>query len=133
MKKLSAFLLFAFLVLGYQPFVNASPVSSSIGGAYLVFADKMGGEISPKTIRTQCELAVAGCAKGSKIFTFTLVITKSGKRTTMKTNSNELTAAMRDLLQSLSTGDSFEFKRIEAYLPNGKDKVDVFAKPFRVV
>jgi len=133
MKKLSVFLLFMFIVLGSQPIVHASPVSTPIGGAYLVFADKMGGEISPKMIRTQCELAVAGCAKGSKIFTFTLQVTKSGKRTTMKTNSNELTAAMRDLLQNLSAGDRFEFKHIKAYLPNGKDKVDVFAKPFRVV
>lgn len=40
---------------------------------------------------------------------------------------------MRDLLQSLSEGDRFEFKQIKAYLPNGKDKVDVFAKPFKVV
>lgn len=122
-----------FLVLGSQPFVNATPISSPIGGAYLVFADKMGGEISPQKILTQCELAVAGCAKGSKIFTFTLQVTKSGKRTTMKTDSNELTTAMRNLLQSLSAGDRFEFKYIKAYLPNGKDKVDVFAKPFRVV
>lgn len=84
MKKLSVFLVFIFLVLGSRPFLHATPIPAPVGGAYLVFADKMGGEISPEKIRTQCELAVAGCAKGSKIFSFTLLVIKSGKRTSLK-------------------------------------------------
>lgn len=36
-------------------------------------------------------------------------------------------------LKSLSKGDSFEFQRTKAHLPNGKDVVDVHAKKFIVV
>ena len=113
MKKQSVFtffLLCTFLV----PFSTAAEASftEDLGGAYLV----------------------AGCAKGSQIFSFRLNVYRNGKRTTFQgENSNELSLEMRESLAKLKPGDSFEFKQIKAYLPNGRDKVDVFAKRFKLV
>ncbi len=104
-----------------------------IGGAYLVFAGKRGGEVSTTDFKNQKELAVDGCAKGSKIFQFTLHITAGGKTTTMRTNSNKLTDDMVGKLEKLNRGDEFEFKNMKAYLPNGKDVVDVHGWKYTIV
>jgi hypothetical protein len=106
---------------------------SPLGGAFLLFAGKFGGEVNCKEIAEQKELAVDGCAKGSKIFKYTLVITKGGQKSTYHATSNVLSGEMQTKLKTLSAGDSFEFSEIKAYLPNGKDIVDVHAKKFVVV
>lgn len=103
------------------------------GGAYLVFADKFGGEISKKQIEGQRELKVNGCAAGSRIFTYTLEITHAGKMSSYAAKSHELTADMLKSLKALQVGDSFEFKKTKAYLPNGKEEVDVHSRKFVVV
>lgn len=121
-------------ILALTSAFTTNPVySTPAGGAYLVFANKMGGEITLKELQQQCELQVDGCARGSRIFTYTLAITKAGETIYYHADSNELSAQMMAQLKRLSSGDQFEFKKIQAYLPNGKDKVDVFAKKFRVV
>lgn len=126
------FLLCTFLV-SFSTSANTNFVGD-FGGAYLVFGDKMGGEITVKTLQSACELEVAGCAKGSRIFSFRLNVYGAGKRTTFQVNnSNELNAEMKEILAKLKPGDSFEFKQIKAYLPNGRDQVDVFAKRFKLV
>lgn len=110
-----------------------SSISSAVGGAYLLFAGKFGGEVNKKEIAEQRDLAVDGCAKGSKIFKYTLVINKSGQSYTYRADSNMLTSEMQTKLKSLTAGDSFEFSQIKAYLPNGKEVVDVHSKKFFVV
>jgi hypothetical protein len=109
--------------------VNASP----LGGAFLVYAGKYGGEITKKEIAGQRELKVDGCAKGSRIFSFTLEVTKKGTKTTLQAKSNVLTDEMMSKLLSLTPGDTFEFKSMKAYMPNGKDIVDVRSEKFVVV
>ncbi len=106
---------------------------ANIGGAYLTFADKFGGEVSQHDLVKHQRVEVSGCAKGSKIFQFTIYITKKGKTTSLQTKSSNLTDEMLTALRTLSKGDEFEFKKVKAYLPNGKDVVDVWAKKFVVV
>jgi len=103
-----------------------------VGGAYLVFAGKFGGEISKNEMSGQTELKVDGCAKGSRIFEYTIHITKGGKTSKLSNRSNVLTSEMLAALNSLSKGDEFEFRNTKAYLPNGKDIVDVHTKKFMV-
>lgn len=103
------------------------------GGAYVVFAGKFGGEVSQQEIGTQTEVQVEGCAKGARIFDFTLAITRNGKTSTLTGRSNVLTSDMRTQLQSLTKGDAFEFRNTKAYLVNSKDVVDVHARKFMVV
>ena len=74
-----------------------------------------------------------GCAVGSRIFTYTIDINKGGTICTFKAESNTLSKEMLAKMKELNTGDSFEFKKIKAYLPNGKDMVDVHSKKFVVV
>lgn len=109
--------------------IDAVPV----GGAYLMFAGKFGGEITRKEIAEHQDIQVDGCAKGSRIFKFNLDITQGGKVTSLQSETGTLTKAMLTKLKSLSSGDAFEFKKTKAYLPNGKDVVDVHAKKFVVV
>lgn len=104
-----------------------------MGGAYLVFAEKTGGEITAKQIATQRELKVDGCARGSRIFSFTMEITHNGKTLTYSSDSNALTTTMIATLKSLKAGDYFEFKKTKAYLPNGKEVVEVHSRKFVVV
>lgn len=99
----------------------------------MVFAGKFGGEITQKEIASNSEVKVEGCAKGSRIFQFTLSVTKNGKTSTLTNKSNLLTDEMITQLKSLSKGDSFEFQQTKAYLPNSKDVVDVHGKKFVVV
>lgn len=110
-----------------------SPESEPIGGAYLTFADKFGGDVTHKDLRQTIEIGVAGCAKGSKIFQFQLKITKSGKQVSYKGTSPILTKEMLTTLRSLSNGDEFIFKKVKAHLPDGKSEVDVWGKKFTVV
>ncbi len=112
---------------------EASASDLFFGGAYLKFAGKFGGEITRKEIAEHQKLTVDGCATGSRIYQFTLDITKGGKLTTMQAESHVLSADMLAKLKSLSPGDFFEFRKTKAYLPNGKDVVDVHAKKFVVV
>ncbi len=110
-----------------------SSVSVVLGGAYLLFAGKFGGDVSKKEIESQRDLAVDGCAKGSRIFKYTLVVNKGGQSSTYQSSSNVLTSEMHSKLKSLSAGDYFEFSQIKAYLPNGKDVVEVSAKKYYVI
>lgn len=103
------------------------------GGAFVVFAGKFGGEITRKEIESHSDVQVEGCAKGSRIFQFTLCITKKGNTSTLTNKSNKLTDKMIAQLKGLSKGDSFEFKQTKAYLPNSKNAVDVHGRKFIVV
>ncbi len=111
----------------------AAAMDIPVGGAHLVFAGKFGGEISKSEISGQTELKVDGCARGSRIFEYTIHITKGGKTSKLSNRSNALTSEMLVALKSLSKGDEFEFSNTKAYLPNGKDVVDVHARKFMVV
>lgn len=111
----------------------AAAIGTDYGGAYVVFAGKFGGDITRKEIESNTEVKVEGCAKGSRIFQFTLSVTKNGKTSTLTNKSNVLTNEMIAQLKSLSKGDSFEFQQTKAYLPNSKDVVDVHGKKFVVV
>ncbi|MBK8503549.1 MAG: hypothetical protein IPL46_15855 [Saprospiraceae bacterium] len=117
----------------------ADPASTSglgkiyYGGAYLMFAGKFGGEITRKEITQHQSLTVDGCAAGSRIFKFTLDITTKGKTNSLQAESNNLTEDMLSHLNELRPGDEFEFIKTKAYLPNGKDVVDVMGKRFVVV
>lgn len=103
------------------------------GGAYLTFAGKFGGKLTPKDLKQTAEIGVAGCAQGSWIFQFKLKITKNGKRISFTGTSPKLTKEMLEELRSLSKGDEFIFKKVKAYLPDGKSEVDVWGKKFTVV
>ncbi len=118
--------------MGFSP--NAErEFSSPNGGAYLTFAGKFGGELTTKDLKKYKKVEVSGCAKGSKIFKFTLHIVKKGKHKTHRTQSSNLTATMLRDLQTLTKGDKFYFKNVEAHLPNGKDKVDVHTRTFTII
>jgi hypothetical protein len=103
-----------------------------IGGAYLVFAGKFGGELSKKDIANTKTLTVEGCAKGSVIYQFDLKITKNGKTKTYTGKSNQLTEEMHAQLKQLSVGDEFTFKNTKARLPK-EGIVDVWAKKFTII
>lgn len=113
----------------------ASPAAKepAYGGAFVIFAGKYGGEITRKEIESHSDLQVAGCAKGSRIFQFTLNVTKNGKTSTLSSQTGLLTGEMTTLLKTLAKGDTFEFQHTKAYLPNGKEVVDVRGKMFIVV
>ena len=108
---------------------------AAAGGAFLLFAGKFGGEVTKSEIASagKSDLQVDGCAKGSRIFEYTIYITKGGQTTKLSNKSNVLTAEMRDQLNRLSKGDAFEFKDTKAYLPDGKEVVNVHGKKFLVV
>lgn len=114
-----------------------NPISTAIdlppvGGAWLRFAGKNGGSITQKEMQGQKSLSVDGCARGANIFQYTLVVTKGGKTTSYKGNSGELTAEMLTKLKSLTTGDSFEFKDIKAYMKPKNEEINVRADKFTV-
>ncbi|GJM31075.1 MAG: hypothetical protein DHS20C18_00760 [Saprospiraceae bacterium] len=140
MKKLLFSLSVLFLTCSFVSGPSATQVSLATaelktmppGGAYAMFAGKFGGEVSKKEIASHQKLTVEGCARGSRIFTFTLDITKNGKTSSLNTESDELTKEMLTKLNALSTGDTFIFRKMKAYLPNGKDVVDVQGRKFTV-
>jgi hypothetical protein len=145
MKTLSSLLLIAVLSLFLCSFAGSpAPIAQSVaeevaleeldfGGAYLVFGKKYGGDITKEQFAGKRQLGVDGCAAGSKIFTYQLRITHAGKTTNYSADSNLLSEDMIAKLQTLRVGDTFEFKKIKAYLPNGKDTVDVHSREFIVV
>ena len=118
---------------GAHPKGQEAKAAIPSGGAWVLFAGKLGGEITRPEIEGETELKVEGCARGSRVFDFTLSITKNGKTNVLTTNSNLLTAEMRAQLKSLAKGDAFEFRKTKAFLPNGKDVVDVRGGKFMVV
>ncbi len=113
--------------------MDASLMVKPVGGAYLVFAGKYGGDITRKEMESHTLLSVDGCAHGSRIFKYTLHVKKEGKTYTYQATSNELTTEMQQQFKRLVKGDTFEFSGIKAYLPNGKDVVDVNAERFNVI
>ena len=135
--------LFIFFALGFSANIssaNVAPINHNtlsmdelVGGAYLTFAGKFGGDVTRKDLSSHDAVEVSGCAKGSKIFQFTLYVTKKGKTTSFQTKSSNLTSEMVSHLKTLSPGDEFEFKRIKANLPKGDGVVDVHSKKFYVV
>jgi hypothetical protein len=144
MKNVSQFLSGTLVMLMLCSFVNSPVLTSAeplkaagkypaMGGIYLLFADKMGGEIAKKQIESQSELRVDGCVKGSHISSFTLEVKRSGKITSFASESNALTAEMMASLKSLQPGDEFEFKNTRACLGNTKEIVDVHSRKFVVV
>ena len=136
MKNLKSLLLSAFVIVGMCSFVaapNPEATAELPGGAFLTIAGKFGGDIAKKEVLKTKELAVDGCAVGSKIFTYTIDINKGGTISTFKEESNTFSKEIIMKMKELNTGDSFEFKKIKAYLPNGKDQVDVHSKKFVVV
>ncbi|MCC6279201.1 MAG: hypothetical protein IT262_01270 [Saprospiraceae bacterium] len=110
-------------------------VDADFGGAFLLFAGKFGGEITKNEIVTasKSDLQVDGCARGSRIFEYTIYITKGGQTSKLSNKSNTLTGEIKDKLKALSKGDTFEFKDSKAYLPDGKEVVNVHGKQFKVV
>ena len=117
--------------------VSAEPISfieDLPGGAYLNFAGKFGGKLTPQDIAKQKTLGVKGCAEGSVIFKFTLYVKwKNGHTNTYRGTSNKLTTEMHNTLKKLSPGDEFGFGSIKAHLPQNKGVVKVLAKAFYVV
>jgi hypothetical protein len=104
----------------------------SIGGAYATFADKFGGEINKTELMQNSKVGVAGCAEGSLIFTFDLMVHSEGNSEVFSGKSHQLTEDMLKSLRALSKGDSFEFKEVKAQLPTG-GKVDVLGRIFTIV
>ena len=136
-NKIKIFLLAAFVLLGMGYTIAAtSPEVSALampGGAFLSYANKFGGEITKKEILAHKALNVDGCAAGSRIFSYQIEITKSGKVSTFTAESDTLSKEIMAALKELSAGDSFEFKRVKAYWGKRKDDVvDVHSKKFVV-
>ena len=104
--------------------------ADEFGGAYATFAGKYGGDITVEEIKKFKTLEVSGCAAGSRVFVFSLKVTKDGRHSSYSNESSELTEEMLNKLTSLTKGDVFKFHRIKAHLPNGKDVVDVHGKEF---
>jgi hypothetical protein len=126
---------------GLAPVSTAHPMASTskldsklIGGAYLVFAGKTGGNVSKKDLEGQTRLSMNGCpgAKESTIVSFTLEISKGGKTTRLQASSDKLTAEMVTKLKNLAAGDSFEFKKVMAHFANSKDLFEVHTQKFSV-
>lgn len=135
MKAQIGNLLLVAVVTGISLSFTSMPVTdvNPAGGAYLVFAGRSGGNIKMSELRGQTELSVEGCARGSKIFSFSLEINDGGRMQTLSATSNKLTSVMISALNRLEPGDSFVFKSMKAQLPNGKDVVDVYGEKFVVV
>lgn len=105
-----------------------------LGGAYLTFDGKFGGTVNKECIKKTTKLGVDGCASGSLIKEFTLVIKKQKKKSQFfKGKSHLLTDKMKVALQSLNVGDSFDFRNVTAQLPNRGGKIDVTSRRFTVI
>ena len=61
--------------------LESACLEEAVGGAYLTFADKFGGEINRDELNSTTEIGVAGCAAGSKIYAFGLLVKKNGTTT----------------------------------------------------
>lgn len=102
-----------------------------VGGAYLTIAGKFGGNITKEEIKDHYFLGVDGCAKGSKITNYTILIKIKGETITLKEDSNKLIGQIHTLLKGLKKGESFTFKNVKAKLPSG-NSVDVVSKTFTI-
>ena len=143
-NSLLAVLVLCFVTsIANSPATAAVPMSKSkttvsneppVGGAYLIFAGKTGGQIGKRDMEGQTKLGLNGCpgAKESTIVSFTLEIKKGGKATTLQSSSDKLTSDMVAKLKTLAAGDSFEFKKVMAHLPNSKDLFEVHTQKFTV-
>ncbi|MDW3652247.1 MAG: hypothetical protein R8P61_34545 [Bacteroidia bacterium] len=118
----------AFIILTGGNLSLANPSIEKTGGAYLTLAGKFGGNISQAELKAECKLGIEGCAKGSKIFQYSLYIHDK----VYKGNSHSLSDEAIAHLKKLEKGEEFYFKRIRAKLPEGNN-VDVFARTFTVV
>ena len=112
--------------------INTISVEEVLGGAYLTYADKFGGEISNEELRTTTELGIAGCAVGSKIYAFNLVVKANGKTRRFVRKSYVLSKEILKSLQSLKPGDTFKFTEIRVTLPSGS-KIDALGRTFTIV
>ena len=106
--------------------------TDEFGGAYALFAEKFGGELTLKQIRATKELGIAGCAAGSAFTKFTLVVYKKGKSSRYNATDGKLTKAMIKGLDGLNKGDTFELVNMRAKTPQG-GKIDVMGKVYTVV
>ncbi|MEO1213072.1 MAG: hypothetical protein AAFY45_06105 [Bacteroidota bacterium] len=128
MLCLSLGLTLVFLIPTGVNFSMTNPSIEKSGGAYLTLAGKFGGNISLAELNATCKLGIEGCAKGSKIFQYSLYINNK----VYKGNSHSLSDDAIAHLQKLEKGDEFHFSRIRAKLPEGRN-VDVLARKFTVV
>ena len=103
-----------------------------LGGAYVTLADKFGGEISTEDLSTVKELGIAGCAAGSKVYTFNLEIKINGGLKKFVGESNTLSEEIIAAFGKLKKGDSFIFTKIRAHLPSG-GKIDALGRTFTVI
>jgi|GEM_PF-4581486 len=105
-----------------------------VGGGYLVFCGKSGGKIAKKDFVGKSSLQIEGCPGASEtiINSFTLEIVKGGKTTTLQSTTDHLTNEMVAQLKTLSSGDSFEFKKVWARWPNSQDTYQVRTEKFTV-
>ena len=97
-------------------------LKSAPGGAYLVIAEKFGGDITRDEIASHSKLGVMGCAEGAVIYRFTLELEVKGKKKQFAGDSNTLSSEMRVALESLKKGDEFTFRRVKARI--GDDDFD---------
>ncbi|MCU0345379.1 MAG: hypothetical protein MUC59_00455 [Saprospiraceae bacterium] len=105
-----------------------------VGGGHLVFCGKTGGKIAKKDYAGKTSLQIEGCPGASEtiIVSFTLEIVKGGKTTTLPGTSARLTTEMVAQLKALSSGDSFEFKKMVARWPDSKETYQVRTEKFTV-
>ncbi len=103
-----------------------------LGGAYVTFAGKFGGEVTREDLRAYSSIGIAGCAAGSRILQFKLHVKANGKETIFDGQSQILTDDMLKSLRALTKGDTFFFTDMRAKLPAG-GKVDVIGRIFTVV
>lgn len=138
---LSTILLCFAISFNNVPLAAAVPLSKSShlgfkldGGAYLIFAGKTGGSIAKKDLSGQLKLSLDGCpgAKESTIVSFELEINKRGKTITLQSKSNQLTAEMLSALRALGAGDTFDFKKVMAHMPNNTKQFEVHTQKFTV-
>ena len=132
-KKISTLIMslgltLAFLIPTGINISNANPAPEKRGGAYLTLAGKFGGNISQAELEAECKLGIEGCAKGSKIFKYSLYIQDK----VYKGSSHSLSDEALAHLKKLEKGDEFHFESIRAKLPEGRN-VDVLARKFTVV
>ena len=116
---------------GHLDVKHGDLTSPYLGGAYVVFAGKTGGLIKKSEVEAQREVRVDGCAKGYKVMNFTLEITKGNSKLSFESRSNLLTKEMQTNLQSLTKGDTFEFKQMKAQQED-KHIVDVQGNKFTI-
>ncbi len=120
--------------------INATPLAVmsecgamyGMGGAYLTFAGKFGGELQPHEIRRVTQVSIAGCAAGSTIKGYLLQVHCQGQVSTFESDSGTLSPEALKYLALLEPGDSFDFEDVTAQLPSG-DIVQVLARRFVVI